>query len=96
MFSLTLASGRPGLNVSDTVCREGWGWMDDPRFSFLIFFFTLKSAYYYCKSFLPTIGGLDPRVPPGSVLLYSTVKLAPWVRDVCSVASKHGRKMEKA
>ena len=23
------------------------------------------------------IGGLDPRVPPGSVLLYSTVKLAP-------------------
>ena len=29
------------------------------------------------KPFLPTIGGLDPRVPPGSVLLSSTVKLAP-------------------
>ena len=28
------------------------------------------------KPFLPTIGGLDPRVPPGSVLLSSTVKLA--------------------
>ena len=47
---------------------------------FLFTIFTLKgllSVYYYCKSFLPTIGGLDPRVPPGSVLLYSTAKLAP-------------------
>ena len=47
------------------------------RFSFHIFLFTLKNAYYYCKSFLPTIGGLDPRVPPGSALLCLTVKLAP-------------------
>ena len=44
--------------------------------SFHIFFSILKSAYYYCKSFLPTIRGLDPRVPPRSILLYSTVKLA--------------------
>ena len=35
-----------------------------------------ENAHYYCKSFLPTIRGLDPRVPPRSILLYSTVKLA--------------------
>ena len=49
----------------------------NPMFSFHFFFFTLKSAYYYCKPFLTTIGGLDPRVPPGNVLLCLTVKLAP-------------------
>ena len=41
-------------------------------FLFIVFFFSLKSAYY-CKSFLPTIRG----APPGNVFLYPTVKLAP-------------------
>ena len=50
----------------------------NPRLSFHFFIlFWLLCAFYYCKSLLPTIGRLDPRVPPGSVLLYSTVKLAP-------------------
>ena len=51
----------------------------NPRFFFSHFSFCngFLSAFYYCKSLLPTIGRLDPRVPPGSVLLYSTVKLAP-------------------
>ena len=44
-------------------------------FLFIVFFFSLKSAYY-CKSFLPTIRGLAPRVTPGSVFLHPTVKLA--------------------
>ena len=47
-------------------------------FSFHFFIlFWLLCAFYYCKSLLPTIGRLDPRVPPDSVLLHSTVKLAP-------------------
>ena len=37
----------------------------------------LLSAFYYCKLLLPSIGRLDPRVPPGSVLLYPTAKRAP-------------------
>ena len=41
------------------------------------------SLFYYCKSLLPTIGGLDPRVPPGSVLLYPTGK--PALRAVCMI-----------
>ena len=50
----------------------------NPRLSFHFFIlFWLLCAFYYCKSLLPTIGRLDPRVPPGSVLLYSTVKLTP-------------------
>ena len=59
---------------------------------FLFTFFTLKrllSAYYYCKAFLPTIGGLDPRVPPGSVLLSSTVKLAPLNSEVMQILSRN-------
>ena len=52
----------------------------NPRLSFHFFIlFWLLCAFYYCKSLLPTIGRLDPRVPSGSVLLYSTVKLAPIV-----------------
>ena len=47
-------------------------------------FVWLLSASYYCKSLLPTIGGLDPRVPPGSVLLFSTVKLAPLEDGFCA------------
>ena len=43
-------------------------------FSFHIFHsdsvMAFKRLLLYCKSLLPTIGGLDPRVPPGSVLLY--------------------------
>ena len=38
---------------------------------------TCTVSVVYCKSFRPNIRGLDPRVPPGSVLLYSTVKVAP-------------------
>ena len=50
----------------------------NPRLSFHFFIlFWLLCAFYYCKSLLPTIGRLDPRVPPDSVLLHSTVKLAP-------------------
>ena len=50
----------------------------NPRLSFHFFIlFWLLCAFYYCKSLLPTIGRLDPRVPPGSVLLYSTMKLTP-------------------
>ena len=49
----------------------------NPRLSFHFFIlFWLLCAFYYCKSLLPTIGRLDPRVPPDSVLLHSTVKLA--------------------
>ena len=56
----------------------------NPRLSFHFFIlFWLLCAFYYCKSLLPTIGRLDPRVPPGSVLLYSTVKLAP----TCTIGS---------
>merc|ERR1739848_312539 len=40
----------------------------------------LLLVYCTSKSLLPTIGRLDPRVPPGFVLLYSTVKLAPLAR----------------
>ena len=48
----------------------------NPRLSFHFFIlFWLLCAFYYCKSLLPTIGRLDPRVPPDSVLLHSTVKL---------------------
>lgn len=51
----------------------------NPRLSFHFFIlFWLLCAFYYCKSLLPTIGRLDPRVPPDSVLLHSTVKLAPF------------------
>ena len=50
----------------------------NPRLSFHFFIlFWLLCAFYYCKSLLPTIGRLDPRVPPGSVLLYPTAKRAP-------------------
>ena len=50
----------------------------NPRLSYHFFIlFWLLCAFYYCKSLLPTIGRLDPRVPPDSVLLHSTVKLAP-------------------
>ena len=51
-----------------------------PLSDFFSKFSLCNGLYCYCincNSFLPTIGGLDPRVPPGSVLLYSTVKLAP-------------------
>ena len=58
----------------------------NPRLSFHFFIlFWLLCAFYYCKSLLPTIGRLDPRVPPDSVLLHSTVKLAPLNRVVKSV-----------
>ena len=50
----------------------------NPTLSFHFFIlFWLLFAFYYCKALLPTIGRLDPRVPPDSVLLHSTVKLAP-------------------
>merc|ERR1711907_685334 len=51
-------------------------------FTFFILLWLL-SAFYSCKSLLPTIGRLDPRVPPGSVLLHSTVKLALECEYIC-------------
>ena len=101
------SSGRPGLNVSD-VERAGVGLRFlfyflrltllhyiylNPRFSFHSFFSTLKSAYYYCKSFLPTIGGLDPRVPPGGGLLCSTVKLSPLAKIAFDTAENEHSKI---
>ena len=54
----------------------------NPRLSFHFFIlFWLLCAFYYCKSLLPTIGRLDPRVPPDRVLLHSTVKLSPKSAD---------------
>ena len=60
----------------------------NPRLSFHFFIlFWLLCAFYYCKSLLPTIGRLDPRVPPDSVLLHSTVKLAPYLQNLATIQS---------
>ena len=62
----------------------------NPRLSFHFFIlFWLLCAFYYCKSLLPTIGRLDARVPPGSVLLYSTVKLAPYITAKMHLFSRY-------
>ena len=68
----------------------------NPRLSFHFFIlFWLLCAFYYCKSLLPTIGRLDPRVPPDSVLLHSTVKLAPLFYPDETLASSTPEKSKK-
>ena len=53
----------------------------NPRLSFHFFIlFWLLCAFYYCKSLLPTIGRLDPRVPPDRSLIEIETLCQSWLK----------------